>query len=287
MPKRKQPMAPKDNTSHAKQNFRWTTEARVVMVALTMKQFTLPKILQVIEGSHRWPYTKWKDVLAEFRTYLQQQDKLHQVPETQKTNAALEELARAWTKKFLQDGNVEDKPPHTAGWMIRKREAHLSTIRAKLLAGWHESKEIGKGNGQQRMYSSLEDLETRCPEMKVLRETALPHGCGLKTTKALWNMLTRQFPGLGRFKAITKRFREGEAVQVCTISLNALLHTIVWDLIVWDLHCSAFSVQSLSVELVLRAEMRSNAVGPAACGIPPLPPRENGGGQNSKQFSSL
>ena len=177
------------------------------MVSELVGKLTLAQRLTIMKGGKYPNKLRWATIYTSLETYLSE-DGGQPVQLTPNAKRNIRTAAKNWTTRFLKSGDIHDEPPHKPGYQVERNSACLQKIYDLICEGYKDSK------GYLCIYNSLEHLELCKPEAQQLRMAPRPHGCGLKTTRALWNQLQAKFPDLDEVAVNAKRERNAAPVQV-------------------------------------------------------------------------
>lgn len=201
-----------------RRSFRWSTRLRTHMVTHSLRRLGWSRAAQLRNPEKKWPKANTKvnkedepykpewlelrsTVMSELKEELGRDVRVEETPSVR----CVRDAARSWTRRFLQEGHVRDRPPHYKGYKLQRNKEHLEKIRNMILEGYPD------GNGNTRLYRDLHHLQrVKKEEFKVIREA-----CGLKTMRGLMNQLQAVFPAIQRVAVRFKKDRMREPVQVC------------------------------------------------------------------------
>lgn len=201
-------------------NHRWALHMRVIMVEYMTKHLTPDEKKGLRDPSQAWPnhptrmnraYSELGEaLLREQEETLGRKLKEHEHP----SKRAIKEAAKRWTRTFLQDGHVMDKPPHKKNYKIERNMEHLRAIRDMILEGYPDN------HGNTRLYRDLHHLQrVKGEEFKVHFDA-----CKVKTMRGLWNQLRTLFPALHKVAIRLKKTRANGLVRVCLPAQLLELH---------------------------------------------------------------
>jgi hypothetical protein len=157
-----------------------------------------------LESGEDWPRSKhmrpfWKELISDIKKHQGELD----LP----TDRAIREAAIRWTRAFLLEGTIHDKPAHLPGEQLINNKEHLDKIKDILMAGYTDRQ------GNVCIYTSLQDANTRSAEFRAAYQAT-----SLTSFQGLWSQLKQLYPRLNTVQIKLKKARDHQLVQVCTLS---------------------------------------------------------------------
>jgi hypothetical protein len=151
-----------------------------------------------LESGIKWPNSKhmrpmWKGLIADIKKQLEEEP----------TDRAIREAAIRWTRAFLINGSIHDRPPHLPGEQLANNKEHLDTIKNVLMAGYLDDQ------GNVCIYRSLEDAHKRSAEFKAAFTATK-----LTSFQGLWSQLKQLYPRINKVQIKLKKARDHQLVQV-------------------------------------------------------------------------
>ena len=198
--------------------FRWTHQRRVIMVMGMLNFLTDDERNALIaDPASPWPNkgkkaTKpYSDMHAQVVADMERELLEHGVDPADWQGGmpsldSVRDAAQQWTRRFLADGSIINKPPHVKGYKLEANEPYLVAIRQMIMDGYLDSE------GNQRLFRDLHHLQ----KMKGKLFQDIFNKTGLKTLRSLWLQLKTLFPNLGKVTIRLKKKRAEKLVQVCS-----------------------------------------------------------------------
>ncbi|MGV0990602.1 hypothetical protein [Limnohabitans sp.] len=155
----------------------------------------------LMSPGHSWPNSKimrpiWQALIKDVK------QKLADPP----TDRAIREAALRWTRAFLLNGSVKDKPPHLPGERLETNRENLVKIKDILMEGYLDKQ------GNTAIYKSLAEAHKKSAAFRA----AFADLKGLTSFQGLWCQLKQMFPKLNTVQIKLKKARDHQLVQVCS-----------------------------------------------------------------------
>ena len=200
--------------------FRWTRSRRIIMV-MEMLQFLTDaeRAAMILDPAMAWPNRGRNSTQA----YQQLHQKIIDDMERELHDQGIDPdnwtgempsldsvkiAAQHWTRRFLEDGTITNRPPHVKGYKLEANEPHLRAIRDLIMAGYRDS------DNNQRLFRNMYHLH----RLKGKEFEDHFKATGLKTMRSLWLQLKKLFPNLGKVTLRLKKKRDEVLVQACSHS---------------------------------------------------------------------